>query len=111
MKKDITRIIVALGVTGGLAIAVFFLPVYPCSYFNEGGTYTGYGYHSIADIFDRGLEWNENEVPHMSDKYTGDGPYVVHPQAWIILLYAPILLAIAFFGVELSKRDILKLAS
>ena len=109
MKKDITRIIVALGVSGGLAIAVFFLPMYPCGYF-DGTSYAGYGYHSLADIIDRGTEWDENVVPNMADKYLGNGPYVVQPQAWIMVLYAPILLAIAFLGVELSKRDILSIA-
>ena len=94
-----------------MAIAVLFLPVYPCSYFDGGGTYAGYGYHSIANIASEGLEWDENEVPNMASRYQGDGPYVVQPQAWIMVLYAPIMLAIAFFGIELSKRDILKLAS
>ncbi|MCK5038086.1 MAG: hypothetical protein KAS16_03205 [Thermoplasmata archaeon] len=110
MKKDITRIMVALGVTGGLAIAVFFLPIYPCGYF-DGSSYAGYGYHSLADIASEGLEWDADIVPNMSEKYLGDGPYVVQPQAWIMVLYAPIILALAFFGVELSKRDLLKLAA
>ena len=110
MKKNITKIIVALGVTGGLAIEVLFLPMYPCGYF-DGSSYAGYGYHSMADILDRGMEWGESEVPNMSEKYLGDGPYMVQPQAWIMVLYAPILLAIAFFGVELSRRDILGLAA
>lgn len=109
MRKDITRIIVALGVTGGLAIAVFFLPMYPCGYF-DGSSYAGYGYHSLADIASEGLGWDADVVPNMASKYTGDGPYVVQPQAWIMVLYVPILLAIAFLGIELSKKDILSTA-
>ena len=105
MESDKINKMVALMMVIGMAVLVLYLPVYPCTYV-DGDKNAGYGYHSLMDIMMNGMEWETTELPNRISKYTGDGPYMVEPAAWIMLLYVPIFAGISLFGIEASKKDI-----
>ncbi len=102
MDNDKTNKIMALIIVIGLAGLLLALPVYPCTYYDAEDR-AGYGYHSLIDIMMNGVEWEVPELQNSFSGYTGDGPYMVSPASWIMLLYIPIFALIGLLGIEVSK--------
>jgi hypothetical protein len=102
-------IVIALALTLLLFYILVTANVYPCSY-NDVGTlaFSGYGYHSLADVLSNDFSWSADAVPHPYILYRGDGPYKVNAAAWTISLYIPILLGIIFLGLVFFKMFIIK---